>query len=872
MRLVKLDVAGFGTLSDFHMDFNEGVTTIKWDNGEGKSTLCEFIAALLYGMDSTKANDKELYARAHYLPFGGGKYGGSLEFIHTGDGDEKIVRIERFFDDKTVTRDTLKVFVDGEDTVIKEEPGITFFGVGKETFRKLLYLNPFNMTPSGNSEINSMIGGLDADDAKAFSRAKDDIDKARTELKPKVNRAGTLSRIPTLESEINALKIKKREIESKKKELPEKYGKREKILSDIKDAETALSDISKRERLLEKWAEYDRRAAELSAREERLEKLAVDYPKGLPKSGDIDGLLEAVSSVRVNSEIIKALGTGIEDKERLSNISFSCRKARDSVYGDGSAFGVDFEKLTKDIAFAEDLASESRSREENLRRGALSSSGAELAGRFSGREAEAQELLDDLSKLKKTADDAEAAYREALQENERRNEKKRRSLTAKAILGAVFLTLGVVLAAAGILVDVLGIAGKTVAFVLIAVGAAIGVIGAVLFIVRGLSKRSGDSDGGLLALEKAFERSKQDLNRRLSEFGEEYLEEHGQVLFAEHFESYKRLREAELEERKEIDSIKKEEAEKRGIIEEFFRIFVIFGFLEDLRSALEDLKEIKNEYEQLTEKLKKEEDAERKIGAAREKIAEFRNRFTPWKDLRELEGDPGSVRTDVLLISGLEAEIAGEKNRLAGFKTGLGDSERPEPVPPGTEQYLKERLEDLDNRLKETEIEIMAAESVAGELGDCEARIREAEEKLADANIFYAELCTAYSLIEKAEKQLKDRHIGPVSKRFEAYRENLSAAVGAEVRLRSDFTVEFEKNGAIRSQDHLSTGQLACVALCVKMALAEGVIGEDRCFFILDDPFMSLSNKNLDAVKELIKKIGEKRQVIYLTCSKERMI
>lgn len=56
------------------------------------------------------------------------------------------------------------------------------------------------------------------------------------------------------------------------------------------------------------------------------------------------------------------------------------------------------------------------------------------------------------------------------------------------------------------------------------------------------------------------------------------------------------------------------------------------------------------------------------------------------------------------------------------------------------------------------------------------------------------------------------------------------------------------------------------------MALTEGVIGGDRCFFVLDDPFMSLSSKNLGAVKALLKKISADKQVIYLTCSDERMI
>ena len=47
-------------------------------------------------------------------------------------------------------------------------------------------------------------------------------------------------------------------------------------------------------------------------------------------------------------------------------------------------------------------------------------------------------------------------------------------------------------------------------------------------------------------------------------------------------------------------------------------------------------------------------------------------------------------------------------------------------------------------------------------------------------------------------------------------------------------------------------------------------MGGDRCFMVLDDPFMSLSNANLEAVKKLLRRIGETKQIIYLTCSSER--
>ena len=92
MRLIRCYIENFGGLSQYRMDFDEGLTTIQAENGFGKTTLAEFIRAMFYGFPrAVKALEKN--PRKKYTPWGGGAFGGYLIFEHEG----KRYRISRRF-------------------------------------------------------------------------------------------------------------------------------------------------------------------------------------------------------------------------------------------------------------------------------------------------------------------------------------------------------------------------------------------------------------------------------------------------------------------------------------------------------------------------------------------------------------------------------------------------------------------------------------------------------------------------------------------------------------------------------------------------------------------------------------------------------
>lgn len=54
------------------------------------------------------------------------------------------------------------------------------------------------------------------------------------------------------------------------------------------------------------------------------------------------------------------------------------------------------------------------------------------------------------------------------------------------------------------------------------------------------------------------------------------------------------------------------------------------------------------------------------------------------------------------------------------------------------------------------------------------------------------------------------------------------------------------------------------------MALVDSLFKNEDSFVIMDDPFMSLDDDNMQKALVMLDKIADDRQVIYLVCSNSR--
>ena len=62
MRLLRINIEKFGTLSQFSMDLKEGVNEVLEENGWGTSTLAAFLRVMFYGLEGASLGTRDRLA------------------------------------------------------------------------------------------------------------------------------------------------------------------------------------------------------------------------------------------------------------------------------------------------------------------------------------------------------------------------------------------------------------------------------------------------------------------------------------------------------------------------------------------------------------------------------------------------------------------------------------------------------------------------------------------------------------------------------------------------------------------------------------------------------------------------------------------
>lgn len=205
MRIDKVEIDGFGKLNNCSYTFSDGVNLIYGKNESGKSTLCEFILAMFYGMpNESKKLSEEISVRRKYRPWNSENFGGRVYF--TDDKGKKLI-LERSFKatkrgDKAVLRDADT----WEETGVAEDIGEKYFGLSREAFLKTLYVKSFGADniKKDDGEIMSRLSNIETsgDEDLSYSKILNAIEKDTYILKTKTGKGG---KIPAIEEQIAAL-------------------------------------------------------------------------------------------------------------------------------------------------------------------------------------------------------------------------------------------------------------------------------------------------------------------------------------------------------------------------------------------------------------------------------------------------------------------------------------------------------------------------------------------------------------------------------------------------------------------------------------------------------------------------------------------
>ncbi|MCM1533435.1 MAG: AAA family ATPase [Corallococcus sp.] len=257
MKILSLSVASFGKLSNVNLEFRDGINVISNANGFGKTTMANFIRAMLYGFTYSRA--KGVTDASRFMTWGStGKFGGSITVEHDG----QTYRIERYFG-ATAKQQTLSVVntKTNKEITLPREVGEYFLGLTAESYDRSAYYPQEAVELCSNDNFENRLANLVEDSSEDYDKVQKNIRDYRRNLQLERGQGGKIYELETekrrlqrmiddaLVSERRSVAIDNRlgEIAREKEELTVLQAESKSKLDGLKKklARTTLSDVEK---------------------------------------------------------------------------------------------------------------------------------------------------------------------------------------------------------------------------------------------------------------------------------------------------------------------------------------------------------------------------------------------------------------------------------------------------------------------------------------------------------------------------------------------------------------------------------------------------------------------------------------------------
>lgn len=818
MRLLRIQVENFGTLSQFQMDLNEGINEVIQENGWGKSTLAAFLRVMFYGLEGGRKQKLGENDRMKYQPWEQGPFGGVIEFEANG----KRYICTRMFGQKekdaTFRLQDAETLLDSKD--YSERLGEELFGIDRESFEKTSFIDSDAIRYRGiNSAIGSKVGSVSQTDDLG------NYDVAQERMNNFLNKKSAKKKTGDLYQLEDAIKELERDL---KKEEPTKVHA-DGLKAQLERENNGLKACK---------AERDK------AQRERNE--LVEKRKMLQERKRKAELEEAVTT---RGEALlarqRSFGEHIPTREELRNLQMAAKAMSD--------YGIRAESVQQ---------ASGNERLERLKR--YFRSGVPSEAEVSEQIGNCNALQDGLQRVLHLEEQAEAE-KQALEASE--EELKRLEAAAdlaaaeKKKAAAQRRLFGILALAAGVILGGVTLALRLNALLYIPAGVLL-LAGLVLLLSPLLSaKVQEDTPMGEAQL---IRRRQEERKQRISEIKKEqedlaaanlakeaavraFLEQREIIYSRADAESllyeiknyraeYLALLREEEEKQENARKLAQEGAELRTQLEASLQgMGLAQTFLPEQHAAI--LEWIGMTQQKLTtyenEKREKEnaEEALKSFMEARKSLD-----FTQLEALSEEK----LVERD----AELEAQLQGFSEQESGIVGTIK----------GIEQGLNEDYDTLDEL--------------------CEKRERlEALQEQRDG------LAARYAIVEKTEEYLRTakeafiaKFMQPVKSAFDTYYEMVTGrpGSGAEFQIDANMNIFRKEAGEYHEVETQSEGYGEVIGLCIRMALLDVMYEKEGPPVILDDPFAGMDAKHLEGTKKFLEKVAGKYQILYFTCHESR--
>ena len=291
MKLISLYIENFGGLSQYSLDFEDGITIVLQPNGFGKTTLAEFIRAMFYGFPR-KSKTLEKSLRQKYTPWNGGRFGGNLVFEEQG----QRYRVERTFGTtpKGDTFTLIDLSTNRKSTRFSEELGQELFGLDADSFERSTYLPQLQEEgPLATASIQAKLTALmeDSSDVANFDKAIAALRTKRSALIPYRGSGGsvveTAAQISRLQLELDQAKSQEAQLYAAQEETEMAQQEVETLQRQLDEICVELETASRQAENYRQQQEYVLLCSRHRKTTERIASCRKTYPGGLPREEEL---------------------------------------------------------------------------------------------------------------------------------------------------------------------------------------------------------------------------------------------------------------------------------------------------------------------------------------------------------------------------------------------------------------------------------------------------------------------------------------------------------------------------------------------------------------------------------------------------------
>lgn len=857
MRLISCHIENYGKISDADFKFSDTLTVFCEKNGYGKTTLASFIKAMFYGMDSDRTNS-DFNERRHFYPFSGGNFGGNLTFEVGG----KEYKIERYFDIKSETKDTLTIYCNGR--VLPDNgqtPGQKFFGIDRESFERTAFISGADVkilsTGNINKKLNNFVEGC-ADDFN-YEAAKSRLESKSKEYK-KTRGDGGL--IYTQTQKLNSIRAQISDKQAIAVNLKSKYDEYDKKKREISALNISIADAQSKNVVLANWEIYDKFVSEIGCKREQLRKIEEDYPLGMPSKEEIEAVMAAMEKNKTFSV-------------RLSQKSFTDEdEAKYSVFYKKFADGIPANGEIEEIRSAIEAETKFCFEIDALSSSTLTDKEKAIVHKFDY----CKPNENDIEKIKNSADTykaVESQYNSIPDfiATEAYDGEKQLKNSKKAFL--IFAIVSVLMIVAGV----------SSVFLNMLAGIVTLTIGVVALLITGfvyLNKKAGMRAIGTYVAQSENPEKKKAKDRLSDVYAEiqTYLIKYGYsfengvqyavAMFLADFKSYGELKARIVNDKSKIDAINLKRSDLRVKIENFFAKYDIYAdnYGARLTKLMAEIDIYKDLEARKVSWCNKEKELQSNILESLAFIRAFCQKYNVGFD--QIDEEIKVIDKELNDYSRLQKEISYEEIKAENFKSEKNLSSRPDDTSMLDMTKLNENLSELQEETARIYKEIAEDENDVEKIEELQNEYEETNALLAKYKDNNKLISLVLECLNQADMALKDKYIKPVRDKFLNYSASLEKALGEKIVMNANFEIRYESEGKEHSDEHLSLGQRSLCALCFRLALIDNMYSDEKPFVILDDPFVNLDDEHLKMAKVLLKEVAKKMQIVYFSCHSSR--